>query len=83
MIEIQPDEVVKVTVSKEPISGYVAWYKLTSYPHWTFLANSYANSNLSLMPYPLFKTTEDIVIAVRNLKANIDDITIKALKVTL
>lgn len=83
MIEIAADEVAKITISKEPVTGWIGWYKTVSYPHWTFISNFHPNANIVTCPYPLFETKELITESLKKYNANTDEVTIKALKVTL
>ena len=45
--------------------------------------NFYANQDIANCPYPLYKTKEDIINQIKKNKMNIDDLTIKVIKVTL
>lgn len=83
MTEIYPDEVSIMTIEKSPITGYLAWYKFKSYPHWTFLNNSPNNCDATICPYPLFKNIDAIKKQLLDHKINIDVTEIIVLKVTL
>jgi hypothetical protein len=83
MIDIFADEISKITIEKELVGGYLAWYKSTHYPHWTFISSIITQQNITTTPYPLFKNQEQIIDVIKKLNLNIDDIVVKVLKVTL